>query len=112
MGQAILPKLLRCIEETNSVTIMMQVIKHRIQPKGLLFPPKPRHAAHQRARRFVTILSAESAAIYNFLDARYFKALFALDAVWHRLCQIRKKQKGDECDEDRDIIFGSLASSR
>ena len=41
-----------------------------------------------RARLFVTILSAESAAIYNFPDARYFKALFALDAVWHRLCQI------------------------
>ena len=37
---------------------------------------------------FVTMASAESAAIYNFPDARYFKALFALDAVWHRLCQI------------------------
>ena len=30
MGQAILPKLLRCIEETYPITIMIQVTQHRI----------------------------------------------------------------------------------
>ena len=37
-GQAILPKLLRCIENVAPVTIMMQVIQHRIPAlQGLLF---------------------------------------------------------------------------
>ena len=95
MGQAILPKLLRCIEETYPVTIMMQLIKHRIpNRKGLRFSAETSARCPLAGTALVTILSAESAAIYNFPDARYFKALFALTRFGIGFAKSERSRKG------------------
>jgi hypothetical protein len=60
------------------------------------------------------ILSAESTASRNFPDARYFKAAlrFRRGGIGFAKSIEPKKQEGDESDEDHNIVFGSLASTR
>jgi hypothetical protein len=101
MGQAILPKLLRCIlKPLTNYHDASELAK--LEPTFRQVPITGHTYRHiRRAATFGMILIVSKIQISN--------------RNWHVRCSdlnYEIKEKGGERDEDRNIIFGSLASSR